>query len=82
MEISVSSHATRQLKKLPPDDRRQVEDAIDSLKNWPNAAKVKRLANRGDYRLRVGQYRVFFVVAGQVIGVTQMLTRNERTYAK
>ena len=81
MEISISSHATRQIKKLPPDVRQQVKAAIDSLASWPNVEKVKRLANRDDYRLRVGQYRVIFVVVGTVIGVTEVLFRNERTYA-
>ena len=81
MEISISSHATRQLKKLPPAARQQLKAAIDSLANWPNVEKVTRLVNRGDYRLRVGQYRVIFAVSGAAIWVTQILPRNERTYA-
>ena len=81
MEISISTHATRQLKKLSPTARRQVKTAIDSLASWPNVKKVTRLLNRGDYRLRVGQYRVIFVVTGAGIWVTQILPRNERTYA-
>jgi mRNA-degrading endonuclease RelE of RelBE toxin-antitoxin system len=82
MEVNVTTHATRQLKKLLPAARLEVQAAIDSLEYWPNVEKVKRLADRNDYRLRVGQYRVFFVVAGSVIGVTQVLARNERTYKK
>ena len=81
MNVGISTHATRQLKKLPPDVRPEVKAAIDNLANWPNVEKVKSLVNRDDYRLRIGQYRVFFVVTGAGVWVTQILPRNERTYA-
>ena len=80
MEIRRTTHATRQIKKLPAKARDEINNAIDSLASWPKAAQVKRLGGRDDYRLRVGRYRVLFTVTGTVIWVTQILLRDDNMY--
>ena len=80
MEISLTVHAYRQLKKLPPDIQAQIRTAIDGLAEWPCVRGVKGLQNRDDYRLRVGRSRVFFEVTTATIWVTQIIIRNEHTY--
>ncbi|MCL2877081.1 MAG: type II toxin-antitoxin system RelE/ParE family toxin [Betaproteobacteria bacterium] len=55
-------------------------DALEVLKNWPDISGVKNLTDAPGYRLRIGQYRAFFDVAEEVITVTEVKRRNERTY--
>ena len=59
MEIRLTLHAHRQLKKLPPDIQAQIREGINDLAGWPCVRNVKGLQGREDYRLRVGRYRVF-----------------------
>jgi len=80
MEIKMTTHAVRQIKKLPAQVREYINEAIDSLASWPQVNQVKRLAGRSDYRLRVDRYRVIFEVTGTVIWVTQVLLRDDNTY--
>ena len=80
MEITYSTHARRQLRKLPRDIQEEILSAVDSLEEWPHVRNVKSLTNRTDYRLKVGRYRVVFEVIVDTIYVTQVLIRNENTY--
>ena len=81
MEIRTTTHATRQLRKLPAAVRDAINDAIATLENWPAVANVKTLQGRGGYRLRVGRYRVLFEVTKSVRWVTEILIRDDNTYA-
>jgi len=83
--IEWTSKAYKQLRKIK---NRQTEstiyEAVGELAAWPNCLNVKRLIDHQyQYRLRVGNYRVFFdVVGGTVIIVTvqEVKKRDERTY--
>jgi len=59
-------------------------DAVESLAKWPDAANVKALSDRDNYRLRVGRYRVLFTVTpgGEVtvILIEEVKKRDEHTY--
>jgi mRNA-degrading endonuclease RelE of RelBE toxin-antitoxin system len=55
-------------------------EALEALKDWPDISGVKNLTGMPGYRLRIGQYRAFFEVEGEVITVTEVKRRNERTY--
>ena len=80
MEIKILTRAIRQLKKLPPDVRKEIAASIGELADWPQTRNVKSLHGRDDYRLRVGRYRVIFEVTGLVIHITEIIIRNEKTY--
>ena len=75
--------AYRQLRKI--DDggtQRRIYDAVGALANWPCCSGVKALRGRGDYRLRVGRWRVIFEVlrSVRIISIEEVKKRNERTY--
>ena len=80
MEIRTTTHASRQIRKLPAEVRGSINDAIDTLALWPDVENVKRLTGRNDFRLRVGRYRIIFEVTANVIWVTQIRIRDDRTY--
>ena len=80
MEIIITRHAQRQLKKLPEQIRQELKPVILALAAWPELENVKKLRNRPDYRLRIGRYRVVFEIADSRLYVTQVLLRDGRTY--
>ena len=83
-EILWRARAARQLRKLPPAAQRDIRDAVrDKLAQFPNCSGVKRLTDHEfPYRLRVGDYRVFFEFEGgiRVVHIEDIRRRNERTY--
>lgn len=74
--------AVRQLKKLPKADRHRVWRAVAGLATNPRphgSVKLKNPAEPGDYRLRVGVYRVTYRVddAARVVEVVQVSHRKQ-----
>ena len=84
-EINWTSHAFRQLKKVPQEMRGIINNAVKKLAaTWPTSSSVIKLTNREEYRLRVRDYRVIFTVQpdGEVVilHILEVNKRNERTY--
>ena len=81
MRYEITRRAFKQLGHIPQPQRGRIYEAIKAMcAEWPQARNVKSLAGRGDMRLRVGDYRVLFTVAGDVIQVEEVKKRDERTY--
>ena len=76
--------ALRQLRKIEPKAIVQIRRAVtEELIELSTARNVKALTNHEyDYRLRVGNYRVFFNFDGSVhiVTVEEVRKRDERTY--
>ena len=76
--------ALRQLRKIEPKASARIRSAVtEELFDLAGAANVKALTNHQyDYRLRVGDYRVFFNFDGSVhiVNVEEVRKRDERTY--
>ena len=79
----LSSHAERQLKRLPSDVQARIARAIDELEADPLQGDVIPLKGRwrGRYRKRVGRYRIFFLLnhAERRIDISAIELRNEGT---
>ncbi|HET9679298.1 MAG TPA: type II toxin-antitoxin system RelE/ParE family toxin [Gammaproteobacteria bacterium] len=75
--------AAKQLRKLDRQHQVIIRDAVTGLSAFPDCRNVKALQKHTHaYRLRVGQYRVFFEFAGEikVITIEEVKKRDERTY--
>lgn len=76
--------AIRQLRKIEPQSNEQIRTAVtQELADLAAARNVKSLTNSEyGYRLRVGNYRVFFNFDGSVhiVTVEEVKKRDERTY--
>ena len=80
-EIIYQTRALRQLRKIT--EQATIRAKIDELKDFPNCRNIKHLTEHEyDYRLRVGNYRVFFNFDGHIsiISIEEVRKRNERTY--
>ena len=83
-EITWTTKAVRQFRKLPTETQRCIGAGVSTLADWPEVHNVKKLAGRPDYRLRVGNFRIFFTInpGGQVtiVQIEEVKKRDEHTY--
>jgi mRNA-degrading endonuclease RelE of RelBE toxin-antitoxin system len=57
-----------------------IYNAVESLKDFPNCQNIKKLKDRNDYRLRIGNWRVFFTESAQIMYIEEIKKRDEHTY--
>ena len=81
-EIKWRKKALRQLRKIKDAQiRSTIKNDVGALTAVPDCRNVKRLVNHQyDYRLRVGNWRVFLTDALEVIHIEEVKKRDERTY--
>lgn len=83
-EIRWKPKAAKQANKIKePKTRTQIFEGVQALANFPECQDVKALRNHEySYRLRVGDFRVFFEFDGKIriVSVEEVRKRNERTY--
>jgi mRNA interferase RelE/StbE len=76
--------AIKQLRKIAPRHADQIRVAVGAeLVDLSLARNVKKLVkHKYPYRLRVGNYRVFFSYDGQIeiVAIEEVVKRDERTY--
>ena len=73
----------KQLRRVHSSDARAIVSSVGKLVSFPKAKNVKRLTkHQYSYRLRVGDYRVFFEFDGEVkiVTIEEVKKRDERTY--
>ena len=82
--IEIERRAHQALGRLPRGDRIRVIAAIEALTEDPRPAGSGRVlaAPRGTYRIRVGDYRVVYLILDdeQVIVVARVARGSETTY--
>ena len=82
-ELRYSDEAVEQLKKLRAYDRaaimHQIEQVLMVNPTLESKAKVKLLRQPAptQYRLRVGEFRVFYDVVQEAVLVIQILSKEE-----
>ena len=82
-EVVYSRKAAKQLRKLQPSDSKTVRSECNKLVNMPDCANIKALVNhKHQYRLRAGNFRVFFDFEGaaRIVSIEEVKKRDERTY--
>jgi mRNA interferase RelE/StbE len=61
-EVRLHPEAARAYRRLHPPLRDRITTAIDALALEPRPADSVKLVGRGDYRVRVGDYRIVYAV--------------------
>lgn len=78
--VEFSRDAVKTLLRMPRDQARRIRYKIDELARDPrNAANVKKLTEHPGYRLRVGDWRVVYLLIEDrlVIHVIRIAPRGE-----
>ena len=81
--VSYAIKAAKQLRKLPAQDSKKIRTECDKLANMPDCINIKALTNHDyQFRLRVGNYRVFFNFDGaiHIVTIEEVKKRDENTY--
>jgi mRNA interferase RelE/StbE len=82
--INWQPKALRQLRKIDAHAGKQIRAAVSTeLLDLSKARNVKALTNHEyGYRLRVGNYRVFFDFDGavRIVNIEEVRKRDEHTY--
>ena len=82
--INWQPKALRQLRNVDAHAGKQIRAAVSTeLLDMSKARNVKALTNHEyGYRLRVGNYRVFFDFDGavRIVSIEEVRKRDERTY--
>jgi mRNA interferase RelE/StbE len=60
-DILVSPKARRDLKRLPPEMKERIGQAVRGLEGKPRK-NAEKLVGEDAYRIRVGDYRIVFLV--------------------
>ncbi|HEY5286361.1 MAG TPA: type II toxin-antitoxin system RelE/ParE family toxin [Solirubrobacteraceae bacterium] len=81
--IEIERRADRDLERLDRQVRDRVLSSIENLAANPEQANIRRLTNRPESRLRVGNWRVIFTIdhARRTVSVRRVLLR-EHAYAR
>jgi mRNA interferase RelE/StbE len=75
--LEIKEEARQQLRALPKEHRRNIGRRLDALQA-DLAGDVKKLTGRTqEYRLRVGSFRVLFVLEGDLLSVYAVKDRKE-----
>lgn len=62
MKIVIVKKAKKELNKLPTNVREKIRLKLLDLKNNPISFQTKKLTEQPGYRLRVGDYRVLYLI--------------------
>jgi len=82
-EIRYSNEAVEQLKKLRVFDRTAIFDQIEEILSvnptMASKSRIKRLREPAptQYRLRVGEFRVFYDVEEEAVLIIQILSKQD-----
>lgn len=81
--IVVAPEAVEDMARLPANSRATVRSALEThLRHEPekiSRSRIKRLRGlrRPQYRLRVGDVRVFYDVSGKIVEVLAIVAKSE-----
>ncbi|MBM3188040.1 MAG: type II toxin-antitoxin system RelE/ParE family toxin [Chloroflexi bacterium] len=76
--VKLTPHAAKQFADLPAAVKPRIGEAMRKLADDPRPPGCKRLRNRRDWRIRVGDYRIVYLVddAAKVVFVTWIGPRS------
>ena len=83
-QVKLRRAARKQLDRLVRRDYQAVTQAISTLGQEPRPPRVKKLAESGLWRIRVGPYRVVYAIDDKesLVIVVRVARRTEDSYKK
>jgi len=83
-QVKLRRAAQKELDKLAEQDYEIVAQAISALEQEPRPTRVKKLAESGLWRIRIGQYRAVYAINDEehLVIVVRIARRKEDTYRR
>jgi mRNA interferase RelE/StbE len=81
-EVRLRRAAQKGLDALSERDCNRIAEAITALAENPRPRRVKKLADSGLWRIRVGQCRIVYAIddKAQIVTIVRVERRKEDTY--
>lgn len=76
--VELRPAAVRALRKLDPDVRPRIQGAIALLAQDPRPPASRALRGRPGFRVRVGDYRIIYTIADDVLLVVVVTLGHRR----
>jgi mRNA interferase RelE/StbE len=77
--VVVLPSAARSLGRLPRNDIRRIARVLDNLQVDPRPSGVVKLTGEGDeYRVRIGRYRILYIIRDEILTVTVVAIGHRR----
>ena len=76
-KIEFSKRAVKDYKKIPSDYKALIDAALLKLSNGLPADIKPVIGEKGIYRLRIGKYRVLFMIIQETLLVTKIGPRGD-----
>ena len=77
--VVVLPSAARSLGRLPKNDLRRIAETLDGLQTNPRPSGVIKLTGEEDkYRVRVGRYRILYIIRDEILTVTVVAVGHRR----
>jgi mRNA interferase RelE/StbE len=77
-QLVIDRYAEKQLAKIPPPDFNRIVKAINELATDPRPNGYKKLTGRPGYRIRIGNYRVIYLIEDKALKVFIIEIGNRR----
>ncbi len=77
-EVRIVPSAEKEMNHLPPTVYARLSKRIISLQNNPRPRGVRKLSRREEYRLRVGDYRILYIIDDRKHTVTILAAGHRR----
>jgi len=85
-QVRVGKRVRKAMRRFPRQDQARIVAVLRALADKPRPASCQpvKMVERGTYRLRVGNYRIIYVILDdeRVITVARVTRRSEDTYKK
>ncbi|MBI2303254.1 MAG: type II toxin-antitoxin system RelE/ParE family toxin [Chloroflexi bacterium] len=80
-KVEIHTAAQKQMLSLPKEAQVAVALSIDRLGNTLRPPRVKKLADSGLWRIRVGQFRIVYAIddEAQLLTIVRVARRREDT---
>jgi mRNA interferase RelE/StbE len=81
-EVIVESKIYKDIKGIPKKDLQKIDKAIVELRNNPRPIGCKKLTEKEGYRIRIGHYRILYVIddATKTVVVYRIRKKDKLTY--
>jgi mRNA interferase RelE/StbE len=78
MEVKIDNKAIKDLSQINKNIASNIFLKIEKLADFPQGTNIKKLTNfHPPYRLRVGDYRIFFDVEDDILTIYQVKHRKD-----
>jgi len=81
LQVLLTKTARKDLSCIPKDRRSQILQVLRALENWPIVEGMDIIRLKGYtekiYRLRIGDYRVIFLLTEEAIYILRVISRQD-----